>query len=284
MINPDTSITNTYGERADGERADGDLADGERADEALRLACDAGRIILESGGETYRSEDVVLAVASALGGIDTDAFATPTGIIVSCQDAAGRSRSMVRRIRKRQMNLDKLVRVNTLAREAVAGVKDLDGVQLELCTIDAAGGYPVLAQALGAAAITGFFCLFFGGGWQDALVAGLIGLSMGRVTSWFKGMRISDFFINIVGGAFAAFTAIVAIQLGLGQHQDLIIIGAIMLLVPGVTIVNAIRDTIAGDLVAGIARGADAFISAAGISIGVGIALQTWLMVGRIVL
>jgi hypothetical protein len=39
-------------------------------------------------------------------------------------------------------------------------------------------------------------------------------------------------------------------------------------------IVNAIRDIIAGDLVAGIARGADAFISAAGISIGVGVALQ----------
>jgi uncharacterized membrane protein YjjP (DUF1212 family) len=264
--------------------AAGDLAGGELADEALRLACDAGRIILESGGETYRSEDVVLAVAAALGGIDTDAFATPTGIIVSCQDAAGRSRSMVRRIRKRQMNLDKLVRVNSLAREAVAGIKDLDGVQRELCSIDAAGGYPVLAQTLGAAAITGFFCLFFGGSWQDALVAGLIGLSMGRVTSWFKGMRISDFFINITGGAYAAFIAIAAVQLGLGQHQDLIIIGAIMLLVPGVTIVNAIRDTIAGDLVAGIARGADAFISAAGISIGVGITLQTWVMLGRLAL
>jgi uncharacterized membrane protein YjjP (DUF1212 family) len=151
-----------------------------------------------------------------------------------------------------------------------------------LCTIDAAGGYSGLVQALGSAAITGFFCLFFGGGWQDALVAGFIGLSMGRVTSWFRGMRISDFFVNIVGGAFAAGAAIAAIQLGLGQHQDMIIIGAIMLLVPGVTIVNAIRDTIAGDLVAGIARGADAFISAAGISIGVGLALQTSLTIGRI--
>jgi len=60
----------------------------------------------------------------------------------------------------------------------------------------------------------------------------------------------------------------------------MIIIGAIMLLVPGVTIVNAIRDTIAGDLVAGIARGADAFSSAAGISVGVGLALQAWLMLG----
>ena len=249
---------------------------------ALRLACDAGRIILESGGETYRSEDVVLALASALGGIDPDAFATPTGIIVSCQDDSGRSLSMVRRIRKRQMNLDKLVRVNSLARAAVAGTKNLDQVEHELCLIDASPEYPAPVIALGSAAITGFFCLFFGGGWQDALVAAFIGLFMGRVTSWFKGLRISDFFINIVGGAFAAGLAITAIQLGLGRHQDLIIIGAIMLLVPGVTIVNAIRDTIAGDLVAGIARGADAFTAAAGISIGVGIALQSWLMLERI--
>jgi len=269
---------------AGGDLAGGDLAGGDLADEALRLACDAGRIILESGGETYRSEDVVLAVATALGGIDADAFATPTGIIVSCQDVTGRSLSMVRRIRKRQMNLDKLVRVNSLAREAVAGTKDLDGIQRELCSIDAAGGYPVLAQTLGAAAITGFFCLFFGGSWQDALVAGFIGLSMGRITTWFKDLRISDFFVNIVGGTFAAAIAIGATRLGLGQHQDLIIIGAIMLLVPGVTIVNAIRDTIAGDLVAGIARGADAFISAAGISVGVGIALQTWVIITRIAL
>jgi uncharacterized membrane protein YjjB (DUF3815 family) len=49
-----------------------------------------------------------------------------------------------------------------------------------------------------------------------------------------------------------------------------------MLLVPGIPIVNAIRDTIAGDLVAGLARGADAAITAAAVSIGTGIAIKTW--------
>ena len=47
-----------------------------------------------------------------------------------------------------------------------------------------------------------------------------------------------------------------------------------------ISITNAIRDTIAGDLVAGIARGADAFISAAGISIGAGAAFGLWRLVG----
>jgi uncharacterized membrane protein YjjP (DUF1212 family) len=93
-------------------------------------------------------------------------------------------------------------------------------------------------------------------------------------------MRLSGFFINIAGGSFAALVALAAVSAGAASHLDTVIIGAIMLLVPGVMIVNAIRDTIAGDLVAGVARGAEAFISAAGISIGVGVMLKLWDLAG----
>jgi len=60
------------------------------------------------------------------------------------------------------------------------------------------------------------------------------------------------------------------------MHPDTIIIGVIMLLVPGVAITNAIRDTIAGDLLAGLARGVDAFLTAAAISAGAGGAFAIW--------
>ncbi len=53
-----------------------------------------------------------------------------------------------------------------------------------------------------------------------------------------------------------------------------------MYLVPGVAITNAIRDTIAGDLVAGVARGADAFMAAAAISIGAGGVIELWRISG----
>ena len=249
--------------------------DGSRiADDALRLSTDAARIVLESGGETYRAEDVMTAVAASLGGLDPDAYATPTGFLASCDDATGRSRAVVKRIRKRQMNLDKIARVNALARDAVSGRIDQDGIERELCAIDTIGSYPAPLPSLGAAFVTGFFCLLFEGAWNDALVAAAIGIVIGRIMSWLGSMKLSDFFSNIVGGAFAATVAIVATAHGIAGNTDAVIIGSIMLLVPGVMIVNAIRDIIAGDLVAGIARGADAFISAAGISIGVGVALQ----------
>ena len=49
-----------------------------------------------------------------------------------------------------------------------------------------------------------------------------------------------------------------------------------MLLVPGLAITNAIRDTISGDLLAGISRAVEAFLIAVAIAVGSGIVLRLW--------
>ena len=43
-----------------------------------------------------------------------------------------------------------------------------------------------------------------------------------------------------------------------------------MLLVPGLAITNAIRDTVAGDYLSGLSRGTEAFLTALAIAIGAG--------------
>ena len=52
---------------------------------------------------------------------------------------------------------------------------------------------------------------------------------------------------------------------------DKIIIGSVMPLVPGLLITNAVRDLMAGHLVSGISKGAEAFLTA--FAIGGGIAI-----------
>ena len=49
-----------------------------------------------------------------------------------------------------------------------------------------------------------------------------------------------------------------------------------MLLVPGLAITNAIRDTISGDLVSGLTRAAEAFFIAISIAVGTGAVLSFW--------
>ncbi len=61
---------------------------------------------------------------------------------------------------------------------------------------------------------------------------------------------------------------------------DNIIIGGIMLLVPGLSIVNAIRDTMSGDLVSGTARAVEAIFIAVAIATGSGSMLKLWALMG----
>jgi uncharacterized membrane protein YjjP (DUF1212 family) len=57
------------------------------------------------------------------------------------------------------------------------------------------------------------------------------------------------------------------------MHIDKVIIGSVMPLVPGLPITNAVRDLMAGDLVSGLARGAEAFFSAFAIGAGIAVTL-----------
>jgi len=249
-------------------------------DEALLFAADVARVMLESGGETYRSEEAAIAAAGALGGAEAECYATPTGVTISFVGLDGRVHSIVRRIKRRAMHLERVILVEALARSLVAGTMDFGAASSELGRVEALRGRGVAGSSAAAAAGAGFFTLLFGGAWNDALVAAATGALISRFPPLMARRQLPDFFANLVAGAAATFLCLVARRLGLATSADATVIGVLMLLVPGIAVTNAIRDTIAGDLVSGVARGTDAFMSAAAISIGAGAAYQVWRLMG----
>ena len=88
------------------------------------------------------------------------------------------------------------------------------------------------------------------------------------------------FFKTIAGGFVSALAAVVLVALGLGTHTNLIIIGAIMALAPGVVITNFMRDIMAGDMLSGLSKFAEALLTGAGIALGTGLALSLARMLG----
>ncbi len=245
-------------------------------EDILLLASDAARLMLESGGETYRAEETAEAISSGLGGVETECFAIPTGIVLSFAGPDGRIRSIVRRVKKRSMNLEKVARLDAMARDLQGGRLDYAGAAASLEATERLAERPLWVQLLAAAATAGFFTLLFGGSWNEGLVAALLGAILSRGVKWLTHLRLPDFLINLAGGAVVTLASLAVNRMGLIDRVDLTVIGTIMLLVPGVAITNAIRDTIAGDLVAGLARGADAFTAAAAISAGAGGATALW--------
>lgn len=244
--------------------------------ELLYVATYAGKIMLESGAETYRVEETINRICTIYGAKLADSFATPTVIIVSVIND-GKTVSLVKRISNRSVDLHKIDRINNLSRNILNMGLSIEDFNNEIKKIDKEERYSfkktIFFSALGAFG----FVFLFQGSLRDAIAAFFIGLIVKILTISGERIKMNSFFINSIAAAILALLAILSVEIGLSQDIDKVIIGSIMLLVPGLAITNAIRDTVAGDLVSGMARGIEAFLTAVAIAVGTGAVLSLWI-------
>lgn len=242
----------------------------------IHVAAEAGRIILENGGETYRVEDTIIRICNEYNIKNADSFVLPTGIMISVTDEYGKTISLVRRIKYRTVNLEKIALVNDISRNIKTRGYTIKNLMCELNNIDKLKKYNDSLLIISSCFAAGFFTLLFGGNFYDFLISLIIGFFIKKTSIFLKKNKINDFFIYIVGGMIAALLGLIIVSFIKSTHIDKIIIGSIMLLVPGLAITNAIRDTISGDIVAGISRAVEAFLIAVAIAIGSGLVFKIW--------
>ena len=92
----------------------------------------------------------------------------------------------------------------------------------------------------------------------------------------FSEDNISSTMYSLLAGALSSVIALASVRIFSMGSQTAIITGAIMPLLPGLAITNAIRDTVNGDLVSGVARTAEALLTAIAIAAGVGVVIALW--------
>lgn len=243
----------------------------------LQIATEAGQIVLENGGETYRVEDTIQRFGDYFGAKETHSFVTPTGMFTTMVNDDMETFTLVKRITQRTINLDKVNKINNLSRTLEEEKPSFEEVEAELLSIKNDTGYSESLRVVVAAFSAACFTLLFDGDWMDFMVTLPIGTVIMLIKPYFTEMKFAQFFYNLIGGAIAMLMAIIFVELGVGHHVDKIVIGSIMLLVPGMAITNAIRDTMSGDLVSGLTRGLEAFIVAVAIAAGTGIVSGVWL-------
>ena len=242
----------------------------------LNISTLAGKIMLESGAETYRVEETIVRIGLSFGVDDAESFVTPTGIITSLTKDST-TVTLVRRITSRGVDLNKIDLINNLSRQVQAQSMTIDELNTELINISQSDRYTAALTLFSSCAAAGCFALMFGGNIKDFFAAFIIGACIKIVSIICQKLDINSFFINSLGGGLCAILAIILMKLNICANLDKTIIGSIMLLVPGLTITNAIRDTIAGDLLSGITKAAEAFLVAISIAVGTGAILSLFL-------
>ena len=247
-------------------------------DDIIHIAAEAGKIILENGGETYRVEQTITMICKSYGIPRTESFVTPTGIMISITNDENQTISLIRRIHIRTVNLSKVSMINNLSRELVSNPLSIEDIRKKIDFINNMSPYSHKTTTFSSACSAGFFTLLFGGNYKDFFVAFLIGALINCISLFLDKFDVNSFLKNMLCGSLAAFIALVATSLHLVGNMDTIIIGSIMLLVPGIAITNAIRDTIAGDLVSGISRSIEALFIAVAIAAGTSIIFKIWFL------
>lgn len=236
----------------------------------LELTLDIGRALLENGAETYRVEESISRIMTAYGVSKTEVFAIPACIITSISDDA-ENLTKVERITQRSTNLDRVTRLSNLSRLICETKPDMHTIRMELDRIMAQPTYPFFLQMAAFMLVASAFTVVLGGDIRAGLAAALCGLCTKPVIDLLVRFQTNIFFTNIIGGALIAAIALVAARFGLSSQVDLIIIGTLMNLVPGVAITNSMRDIIAGDFVSGLTKLTEAVIIAVAIALGTGL-------------
>ncbi|MBW6514694.1 MAG: threonine/serine exporter family protein [Candidatus Syntrophosphaera sp.] len=251
--------------------------------EATELSLEIGRILLQGGATTNRVEMMMRKICSVTGYPHTESYVTPTGIFLSVRDEEGQVSTSIKRVDNRRIDLGKITRVTGLVNDLERNIHDEQTSNItpaefraELTRIDSEQPWPQWFTILCGGLTSGCFCLLFGGSWAEFGVAYIVGVLVSLSLKLLATLQINNFLLHILGAAgVVTFAKLIDIVVP-GIKLDNIIIGGIMLLVPGLAFVNAIRDTMSGDLVSGTARAVEALFIAIAIATGSGVMLMLW--------
>ena len=221
-----------------------------------------------SGAETFRIEETMRRIIGAYG-IECQAFAIPNCVMVSLEAANGKPLMVMKRVGFHGNDLEAVEKLNALSRRICAETPAPEvAAQWLKETLAERRTYSVAAYYLGNFLGAAGFCPVFGGTMRDSLWAGLMGLIIGFVTRQMDKWETNPFFSTIAAAFVMAVPAYLLAGFQMLDYVDAVIIGSLMILVPGLLITNSMRDIIYGDTNSGIIRIVQVFLSAFAIAMG----------------
>ena len=237
------------------------------AETVLCLALDVGEGMLKNGGEVSRVERTVERICRAYGAVHVEVFSIISMINASVHMPDGTHSAQMRRIRSTGTDMYRLELFNKISRDICAEAPSPAEVDSRIREAKRKNAYPKFAAIPASAVAAAAFAVFFGGGVAEALAALLIGALLG-VIDLLAADRVNELAKTVVAAFVAGLFSSVAALLVSGADSGIIMIGTIMLLVPGVAFGTALRDLLCGDLIAGGLKTMQACLAALMIAFG----------------
>ena len=238
----------------------------------LCLALDVGEGLVKSGAEIRRVEDTIERICTSYGAVHVEVFSVISFIHAAVRMPDGSYSVQMRRVKANGTDLHMLERYNSLSREICETKPRLDEFEKKLTVAKKSKAYSFTALLIASIVVTSGFTVFFGGNGYDCLVASLVGAVIFLIDT-LTARKLNVTAKTFVSSFAASLLACSLVKLGIGENVDAIIIGAFMLLVPGLAFGSAIRDLFYGDLLSGTLKTLQSFMTALMIAFGYMVAI-----------
>ena len=234
----------------------------------VHIFLDIGEMMLCSGAEIGRVEDTIKRLGNAYGVKRTNIWVITSAMITTIRFNDGREITQSRRISKYEdTNLERVEKLNELSRNCCSNTVDVNQLRTEVKKIQQ-NSISVPKEIIGYVIAAASFAVFFGGNYLDSVISAIIAILIYFLQKFFVSFCPNKmfflFFCAFVSGSviccIGKFIPIV--------NVDKIMIGDIMLMIPGIAITNSVRNMLIGDTISGAVRFVESALWAIGIAFG----------------
>ena len=234
----------------------------------LRCLLELGDQLLGCGAEISRVEDTLSRMGTAYGAERMDVFVITSSIVLTLQFPDGLARTETRRIRSAGgTDFTRLERLNELSRRCCAAPLPVGELEQALEEIGAESK-PFAAVVLGSILSAGAFTVFFGGKLPDGIAAAVFGLAICLLQRRLGSTELEVAPLNLLISFLIGLGVSLLARLVPGLHADKILIGDIMLLIPGIAMTNAVRNMLTGNTISGVMRLTESLVWTAALACG----------------
>lgn len=224
----------------------------ETIDFVLKFVTDLGKAMLSCGANVERVTLTIEMICRAYRLHDVSIRISNVHITVCARNKMGRIETIQVTVPPASFNLEKLKKLTDLAffvRKKKPNPRHLDRHLERLATVDpytlpvVYGGYIVAMASL---------CRIFGGVWQDMLIVLLNTTILFGLSLLWSRARLNRIITNVVNMFVCCSIAFGFHYLGFVQHFPVVIITNAFYMIPGIQMVNAMRNILCGNEMNGI--------------------------------
>ena len=234
----------------------------------LDFALFIGKKLLQNGAEIHRVEETVEFICRAYECKFVDVYAIPNMIEATVEAGDDYYTTKIKRIHSIGTNLYNLERLNKISRYVCVEKPPVDELEGLICEFTAhENPKHKWLMFVGAFISCCAFSLFFGGSIRDALASGIAALVMASfmfTRHKVINKTLDTLIVSLIGG----FVSALLCKIHIGEHISSVMIGSIMLVIPGMALSTSFKDIMMDDLLSGSIRLLQSITTALIIAIG----------------